>query len=64
MTSAEEILGTEAGIHDSRLYGESREDKLPLTEEMLLNEPSGNLFGMTQNVAMGWNARDVLTFPN
>lgn len=28
---------------------------LPLTEEMLLNNPSGNIFGMTQNVGMGWN---------
>lgn len=27
---------------------------LPLTPEMLLNSPSGNLFGMTQNVGMGW----------
>ncbi len=59
MISAEEILGTDAGIHDSRLFGETRESKLPLTEEMLLNEPSGNLFGMTQNVAMGWNPEEV-----
>jgi hypothetical protein len=28
--------------------------KLPLTDHMLRNEPSGNLFGMTQNVGMGW----------
>jgi putative YjhG/YagF family dehydratase len=59
MTSAEEILGTDAGIRESRLYGETRDDKLPLTAEMLLNEPSGNLFGMTQNVAMGWNPEEV-----
>jgi dihydroxyacid dehydratase/phosphogluconate dehydratase len=26
---------------------------------MLLNEPSGNLFAMTQNVAMGWNPEEV-----
>jgi len=26
---------------------------------MLLNEPSGNLFGLTQNVAMGWNPEEV-----
>jgi putative YjhG/YagF family dehydratase len=27
---------------------------LPWTEELLLNSPSGDLFGMTQNVGMGW----------
>jgi putative YjhG/YagF family dehydratase len=29
---------------------------LPLTEEMLLDQPSGNLFGLTQNAGMGWEA--------
>src|SRR5476651_1584661 len=28
---------------------------LPLTEEMLLKSPSGDLFGLTQNVGMGWS---------
>ena len=28
---------------------------LPLTEEMLLNRPSGDLFGLTQNAGMGWD---------
>jgi xylonate dehydratase len=28
---------------------------LPITPEMLIAEPSGNLFGLTQNVGMGWN---------
>ena len=32
---------------------------LPLTEEMLLSSPSGDLFGMTQNVGMGWNATEA-----
>lgn len=27
---------------------------LPLTEEMLLNRPSGDLFGLSQNAGMGW----------
>ena len=31
---------------------------LPLTEDMLLNRPSGDLFGLTQNVGMGWNAAE------
>ncbi len=28
---------------------------LPLTPGMLLHEPSGNLFGLSQNVGMGWS---------
>jgi putative YjhG/YagF family dehydratase len=33
--------------------------RLPLTEEMLLHRPSGDLFGMTQNAGMGWNPAEV-----
>jgi putative YjhG/YagF family dehydratase len=29
--------------------------KLPLTPEMLLHRPSGELFGLTHNVGMGWD---------
>ncbi|MFZ0732741.1 MAG: YjhG/YagF family D-xylonate dehydratase [Candidatus Sulfotelmatobacter sp.] len=32
---------------------------LPLTAEMLTNEPSGNLFGWTQNAAMGWKPSNL-----
>jgi putative YjhG/YagF family dehydratase len=32
---------------------------LPLTEEMLLNSPSGDVFGMTQNVGMGWDPAEA-----
>ena len=30
------------------------EGALPVTETMLLEQPSGNLFGLTQNAGMGW----------
>src|SRR5690349_5180356 len=33
--------------------------KLPVNEEMLLNRPSGDLFGWTQNAGMGWNPNEV-----
>jgi putative YjhG/YagF family dehydratase len=32
---------------------------LPFTPEMLLGEPSGNLFGMTQDAGMGWDPDEV-----
>jgi putative YjhG/YagF family dehydratase len=33
---------------------------LPLTPEMLLNSPSGDLFGLSQNVGMGWQPDKLL----
>jgi putative YjhG/YagF family dehydratase len=32
---------------------------LPLTEQMLLNWASGDLFGLTQNAGMGWNPSEL-----
>jgi putative YjhG/YagF family dehydratase len=33
--------------------------ELPLTEEMLLNRPSGDIFGLTQNAGMGWDPKTL-----
>jgi len=33
---------------------------LPLTDEMLRNWSSGDLFGLTQSAGMGWNPKDLL----
>ncbi len=33
---------------------------LPLTPEMLLTQPSGNLFGLSQNVGMGWEPANLV----
>jgi xylonate dehydratase len=33
---------------------------LPLSAEMLLTQPSGNLFGLSQNAGMGWEAGRLL----
>ena len=40
--------------------GDGPPGELPLTEEMLLNAPSGDLFGLTQNAGMGWNPSQLL----
>jgi putative YjhG/YagF family dehydratase len=55
----EAILGTAEHFAQSRLSGQGPSGRLPINAEMLLNEPSGNLFGMTQNAGMGWNPADV-----
>jgi putative YjhG/YagF family dehydratase len=59
MTIREDILGNEAHVQGTRLFGSGPKGRLPLTANMLREEPSGNLFGMTQNVAMGWNPEEV-----
>ena len=40
--------------------GDGPPGELPLTEELLLNAPSGDLFGLTQNAGMGWNPSQLL----
>ena len=55
--SLDAILGDE--IFTTRTKSDGPDGQLPLTEEMLLNEPSGNLFGMTQNAGMGWDPDEV-----
>ncbi len=32
---------------------------LPLTAEMLIERPSGDIFGLTQNAGMGWDPREL-----
>jgi xylonate dehydratase len=53
------VLGTSRHFEETRLQGEGPAGRLPITEEMLLSEPSGNLFGLTQNAGMGWNPDEV-----
>jgi putative YjhG/YagF family dehydratase len=51
----EDVLGSAATIGASRIEGHGPDGRLPLTAEMLRTEPSGNLFGLTQNAGMGWS---------
>ena len=57
--SLNDILGSAEKIGSTRTKGEGPKGKLPITEEMLLNQPSGHLFGLTQNAGMGWNPDDT-----
>ena len=55
----DEIYGGAELLPSTRTRGQGQEGRLPLDEDMLLNEASGNLFAMTQNVAMGWHPEEV-----
>src|SRR5450755_482920 len=48
-----------AGIYEIKTRASGPAGSLPLTEEMLLKSPSGDLFGLTQNVGMGWNPSEA-----
>ena len=54
-----EIIGDAAHLANSCLSAPGPAGSLPLTPDMLQNEPSGNLFGLTQNVGMGWSPDEV-----
>lgn len=41
-------------IYDIQTHAAGPEGSLPLTPEMLLNRPSGDIFGLSHNTAMGW----------
>ncbi len=46
---------SDAGIYATRSRARGPEGFLPLTDRQLLESPSGDLFGWTQNAGMGWD---------
>lgn len=46
-------------IYEIRTKAPGPTGKLPVTEDLLLNRPSGDLFGMTQDAGMGWNPAEL-----
>ena len=47
-------------IFDLKTASTGPEGVLPLNEKMLLESPSGDLFGMSQSAGMGWNPSQLL----
>jgi putative YjhG/YagF family dehydratase len=43
-----------AALASVRTHSPGASGALPITPEMLLHQPSGNLFGLSQNAGMGW----------
>ena len=51
----DEILDAhDSSIYDIQTNAPGPEGSLPFTEEMLLNLPSGDIFGLSHNAGMGW----------
>ena len=61
MISLESVLDDhESGSREVTTHARGPEGALPLSAEMLRLEPSGNLFGLSQNAGMGWEAARLL----
>ena len=59
MSFNEELFDSPASIYNVRTRAPGPAGSLPLTESMLRDSPSGDLFGLTQNVGMGWNPEEA-----
>ena len=58
--SFESIVGVDdPGVYDIQTTAVGPEGSLPLTPEMLLERPSGDLFALSQNAGMGWNPAEL-----
>ena len=56
MPTLDEIVDSrDPALYDLQTRAPNRAGALPITAEMLLNRPSGDLFGWAQNAGMGWN---------
>lgn len=59
MTTAAALLDTDPALLDVHTRAAGPQGRLPLTEELLRHAPSGDLFGWTQDVGMGWEPGEL-----
>ena len=57
--SVDFLSSNDERIFDIQTKAAGPSGQLPLTEEMLLHQPSGNIFGLTQNAGMGWEPSEL-----
>jgi putative YjhG/YagF family dehydratase len=59
--SVDTVLESDPSLYQSlTTHARGPEGSLPISAEMLLTQPSGNLFGLTQNAGMGWSPQRLL----
>ncbi len=52
-------VDTDAALFDVQSKASGPAGRLPISDEMLRDWPSGDLFGLSQNAGMGWNPAEV-----
>src|SRR5881628_787539 len=58
-TGFETIVESARSLLEVQTAAAGPSGSLPLTAEMLLERPSGDVFGLTQNAGMGWDPREL-----
>lgn len=59
--SLNDLLAAPANVFDEiETEGAGPSGSLPITDDMLRDRPSGDLFGLTQNAGMGWDPQQLL----
>lgn len=53
------IDSSDPSLYEIDTHAHGPEGALPLDADFLLNAPSGEIFGLTQNAGMGWNPRSL-----
>src|SRR5436190_21048875 len=53
------LLDVDPGLFDVQTSAAGPAGSLPLAEELLREAPSGDLFGWSQDVGMGWKAAEL-----
>jgi putative YjhG/YagF family dehydratase len=60
VTKLSHIMGDDREeLYQIKTHAHGPSGSLPLTADMLQNAPSGDLFGLSQNVGMGWQASEL-----
>ncbi len=59
MSSSDVFDSDSSDIYQVQTQASGPAGNLPLTEELLRNSPSGDIFGLTQNAGMGWNPSEA-----
>ena len=60
ITAKDVLDGGKDFSDETRTHAPGPEGALPITPEMLLTQPSGNLFGLSQDAGMGWDPARLL----
>ena len=59
--TAAQVFESETSVfRETKTHAPGPGGALPITAEMLLTQPSGNLFGLSQNAGMGWETAHLL----
>ncbi len=55
MPFADIVQSKDDAVYNIRTRAPGPEGRLPLTEDLVIDSPSGDIFGYSQNTGMGWN---------